>query len=121
MRTFLQHVNTQPKLDAITRFIEIAEGQTLKVTFEPPAERIDDPEKGTNPNNKRPFKKKVATNRVRPHEDLEKLFDRNGQFSRQVSLSNWVYPGIAGRYREEGSWDGPATAALLLMLAPTVC
>jgi CRISPR-associated protein Cas8a1/Csx13 len=122
MRTFLQHVNTQPKLDAVTRIIEIEENKTIAVMFEPPAMRVDDPERGINPKTKRPYKKKVGTDHVRPHEDMVKLFDRAGRFStKEVSLSNWVYPGIAGRYGDEGSWDGPATTAMLLMLAPTVC
>jgi CRISPR-associated protein Cas8a1/Csx13 len=122
MRTFLQHVNTQPKLDAVTRIIELDENKTVSVTFEPPAIRVDDNEREINPKTDRPYKKKIAAERVRPHEDMEKLFDRTGCFASQnVSLSNWVYPGIAGRYGEEESWNGPATMAMLLMLAPTVC
>jgi CRISPR-associated protein Cas8a1/Csx13 len=122
MRTFLQHVNTQPKLESVIRIVELSENKTVTVSFEPPAERVDDPERGINPKTKRLYKKKVGADRLRPHEDLEKLFDRKGLFStRVISLSNWVYPGVAGRYGDEGSWDGPATTALLLMLAPTVC
>lgn len=122
MRTFLQHVNTQPKLESITRIIELDENNSVSVAFEPPAIRIDDHEREINPKTKRLFKKKVSADRVRPHEDIEKLFDRRGCFTSQnVSLSNWVYPGIAGRYGSEKSWNGPATVALLLMLAPTVC
>lgn len=122
MRTFLQHVNTQPKLEAVTRVIEIEENKTVSISFEPPATRVDDPERGINPKTKRLYKKKVGTDHVRPHEDMEKLFERAGPFSaKEVSLSNWVYPGIAGRYGDEGSWDGQATIAMLLMLAPTVC
>lgn len=122
MRTFLQHVNTQPKLDSVTKVIKIDEGNRVTVNFEPPAARVDDPERGLNPKTKRLYKKKVATSRLRPHEDVASLFDRKGRFSsEEVALSNWVYPGIAGRYGDEGSWDGPATTALLLMLAPTVC
>jgi CRISPR-associated protein Cas8a1/Csx13 len=122
MRTFLQHVNTQPKLEAVTRVIELEENKTVMVTFEPPAMRVDDTERGINPKTKRLHKKKIAADCVRPHEDVAKLFDRSGQFStKDVSLSNWVYPGIAGRYAKEGSWDGPTPIALLLMLAPTVC
>jgi CRISPR-associated protein Cas8a1/Csx13 len=122
MRTFLQHPNTQPKMDTVTRVVELEENKTVTVSFEPPAVRVDDSERGINPKTKRPHKKKVATDRVRPHEDIGKLFDRAGNFSSQdVSLSNWVYPGIAGRYGDEGSWEGPASTALLLMLAPTVC
>jgi CRISPR-associated protein Cas8a1/Csx13 len=122
MRTFLQHVNTQPKLEAMTRVVELDEGRTLTVTFEAPAARVDDTEREINPKTKRLHKKKVAADRVRPHEDLDKLFDRAGTFStRDISLSNWVHPGIAGRYGYEKSWDGPAPIALLLMLAPTVC
>ena len=122
MRTFLQHVNTQPKLDTVTRVIELDENKTIAVNFEPPAMRVDDTEREINPKTKRLYKKKVASDRVRPHEDLEKLFEATGRFaSKDVSLSNWVYPGIAGRYGDEQSWKGPASVALLLMLAPTVC
>jgi CRISPR-associated protein Cas8a1/Csx13 len=122
MRTFLQHVNTQPKLDSVTRIIQLDEDKTVTVSFEPPAVRVDDHDRPINPKTKRLHKKKVAADRVRPHEDIGKLFDRAGHFSSQdVSLSNWIYPGIAGRYGEERSWDGQATTALLLMLAPTVC
>jgi CRISPR-associated protein Cas8a1/Csx13 len=122
MRTFLQHVNTQPKLDAVTRLVELDENKTITISFEPPAARVDDHDRGINPKTKRLHKKKVAADRVRPHEDLDKLFDRAGRFStKDVSLSNWLYPGIAQRFADEGSWIGPATIATLLMLAPTVC
>ena len=122
MRTFLQHVNTQPKLEAVTRIVQLDENKSVTVSFEPPAVRVEDHEREINPRTKRLHKKKVGANRVRPHEDLNKLFDHGGYFSTtEVSLSNWVYPGIAGRYGVEGSWDGPATSAFLLMLAPTVC
>ncbi|MBI4661755.1 MAG: type I-MYXAN CRISPR-associated Cas8a1/Cmx1 [Verrucomicrobia bacterium] len=124
MRTFLQHPNTQPKLEAVDRVIEVEEDKTIVVRFEPPAARVDDPKRGNNPKTKRLYKKKIAADCLKPHTDLEKkkFFDRAGCFStNDVSLSNWVYPGIAGRYGDEKSWDGPATIALLLMLAPTVC
>ncbi len=122
MRTFLQHVNTQPKLDIVTNIIELGENRTVSVAFEPPAVRVDDTEREINPKTKRPHKKKIAADRVRPHADVGTLFDRDGCFAtKRVSLSNWLYPGIAGRYGDEGSWTGPATMALLLMLAPTVC
>jgi CRISPR-associated protein Cas8a1/Csx13 len=122
MRTFFQHPNTQPKLATVTRVVELDENKTITVTFEPPAVRVDDSDRGINPKTKRLHKKKVTADRVRSHEDLDKLFDRAGRFStKDVSLSNWVYPGIAGRYGAEESWDGPASFALLLMLAPTVC
>lgn len=122
MRTFLQHVNTQPKLEAVTRIIELDENKTVTVTYEPPAERVDDPDRGINPKTKRPHKKKIGSDRLRPHEDLDKLFDRSGRLWRKpISLSNWVYPGIAGRYGTEQSWEGPPSIALLLFLAPTVC
>jgi CRISPR-associated protein Cas8a1/Csx13 len=122
MRTFLQHVNTQPKLESVTRLVQIDEDKTVAVSFEPPSVRVNDLDREKNPKTKRLYKKKIGSDRVRPHEDLEKLFDRAGKFAgKDISLSNWVYPGIAGRYANEGSWGGPATTALLLMLAPTVC
>jgi CRISPR-associated protein Cas8a1/Csx13 len=122
MRTFLQHPNTQPKLEAVTRVVQLDEDKTITVKVEAPAMRVDDPDRPINPKTKRLHKRKVGANHVRPHEDLGKLFDRAGNFSAEdVSLSNWVYPGIAGRYGDEGSWEGSATTALLLMLAPTVC
>jgi CRISPR-associated protein Cas8a1/Csx13 len=122
MRTFLQHPNAQPKLESVNRVVELDEDKTITVSFEPPAVRVNDQDRGINPKTNRLHKKKVAAERVRPHEDLDKLFDRAGCFStKEVSLSNWIYPGIAGRYGEERSWEGPAPIALLLMLAPTVC
>jgi len=122
MRTFLQHVNTQPKLDAVLDTIDLGDNKSISVSYEPPAVRVDDSEREINPKTNRLHKKKVAADRVRPHEDAKSLFGRDYNFSKKdVSLSNWLYPGIAGRYGNEESWCGPATVALLLMLSPTVC
>lgn len=122
MRTFLQHPNAQPKMEAVTRDVTIDDEKQLRFSFEPPAERVEDSERGINPKTKRLHLKKIPTSRVRPHEDLEKLFDSRGAFKkREVTLSNWVYPGIAGRYGEEKSWEGTPERTLLIMLAPTVC
>lgn len=122
MRTFLQHPNVQPKLDAVTRGVQIGEDKHVTVSFEPPAMRVDDLERPVNEKTKRPHKKKVASSCVKPHDDIEGLFTSRDQFKRPVvSLSNWLYPGIAGRYGEEKSWEGQAERAVLLMLAPTVC
>jgi CRISPR-associated protein Cas8a1/Csx13 len=122
MRTFLQHVNSQPKLDTVTKVIPLDEDRSVNVSFEPPATRVDDTDREMNPKTKRLHKKKVPADRVRPHEDLEKLFSKKGEFVRKdASLSNWLYPGIAGRYGGEQSWVGTPQSAVLLMLAPTVC
>src|SRR5262249_46376726 len=124
MRTFLQHPNVQPKMEAVTRVVQISEDKQLRVEFEPPAVRVDNPERGINPKTKRPYLKKVPANRVKPHDDFEILFDqRTGNWKNaNVKLSNWIYPGIAGRYvGVEGSWEGRAARALILLLAPTVC
>jgi CRISPR-associated protein Cas8a1/Csx13 len=122
MRSFLQHVNTQPKLESVTRAIQLDDEKRITVTFEPPATRVEDPDRPINEKTKRLHKKKVPSKRVRPHEDLDKLFDETGGFkSKLVQLSNWVYPGIAGRYGDERSWEGSSHRTLLLMLAPTIC
>jgi CRISPR-associated protein Cas8a1/Csx13 len=103
--------------------VDLAEDKQITVSYAPPAERVDDNDRGINPKTKRLYQKKVPTDRVYPVRQCEELFDgRQGRFkTKPVALSNWVYPGIAGRYKHEGSWEGPATTALLLMLAPTVC
>jgi CRISPR-associated protein Cas8a1/Csx13 len=123
MRTFFQQVNVQPKLDPINQLIPLGDNKTVPVRYQPPAIRIDDHEREINPNTKRLNKKKIAANRVRPpNEDLKQLFDSFGHFKpKEATLSNWLYPGIAGRYKCEKSWMGPATTAFLLMLGPTIC
>lgn len=122
MGTFLQHPNTQPKLETETQVVSVEEDKQLVFRFEPPAERVDDPSRPLNPKTKRLHKKKVATTLVRPVEEVSKLCDRKGALrSDDVTLSNWVYPGIAGRYGNEGSWEGPADRTLLVMLAPIAC
>jgi CRISPR-associated protein Cas8a1/Csx13 len=123
LSTFLQHVNVQPRLDFITRIVDLGEEKQITVSYAPPAERVNDEERGINPKTKRLYQKKVPTDRVYPVRQCEELFDgRQGRFkTKPVALSNWVYPGIAGRYKHEVSWEGPAPVALLLMFAPTVC
>jgi len=122
MRTFLQHPNVQPKLERVIRLIQLDEDRTVTVDFEPPAERVEDHDRPINEKTKRLHKKKSPSVRVRPHDDIEKLFDANGSFkARPVSLSNWIYPGIAGRYGDEGSWEGEPRRTLLLFFAPTIC
>lgn len=123
LSTFLQHVNVQPRLEFVTRIVDLSDDKQIAVSFAPPAERVDDEERGVNPKTNRLFQKKVPTDQVYPVRQCEELFDgRQGQFKKKpVALSNWVYPGIAGRYSHEASWEGPASFAFLLMLAPTVC
>ena len=66
MRTFLQHVNTQPKLDSVTRVVQLDETKRVTVSFEPPAERVEDHDRPINPKTNRLHKKKVGSDRVRP-------------------------------------------------------
>lgn len=123
MKTYFQHPNVQPALEAITRIVEIAEGQSIQVRYKVPAERIDDLEREINPKTRRPHKRSVPSCRVYPHRITEdELFDGRGAWAgKLVKLSNWIYPGIAGRYASEDSWVGSADRALLLMLTPTAC
>jgi CRISPR-associated protein Cas8a1/Csx13 len=125
MRTFLQHTNVQPKGAPTTRVVTLDDDKQIAVTYQPPVIRQPKPrvakdgEPGTQaakPRTSGPPKL------LKPHKDVDELFDRQGGFKAEtVELSNWVYPGIAGRFGGEGSWCGRADRALLLMLAPTVC
>ncbi len=120
--TFLQHPNTQPKLEREYHLVELREDREILVSFERPAERVDDVNGPLNPKTKRPHKKKVATSRLRPVEEAEKLTPKSGVFaSANVQLSNWVYPGISGRYGVEESWEACPELTLLVMLAPIAC
>ena len=122
MRTFLQHPNVQPKLERVSRLVQLDDDKKITVDFEPPAERVEDQDRPINEKTKRPHKKKISTTRVRPHDDIEKLFESDGSFkSKLVELSNWIYPGIAGRYGGECSWEGLAYRTLLLFFAPSIC
>jgi CRISPR-associated protein Cas8a1/Csx13 len=125
MRTFLQHTNVQPKGEPITRLVQLDENREILVSYQPPVIRVakERPKKGradaTATGKPKP---KGPPKLLKPWKDLDDLFDRDGGFSSsEVELSNWVYPGIAGRYGEEGAWVGPPNRAVLLMLGPTVC
>lgn len=123
MKTYFQNPNVQPALEATECVVEIEEGKTIRVRYKVPGERVDDHERGINPKTKRLHKRTVASTRVYPHRVTEdELFDASGAWAtKPVELSNWVYPGIAGRFAGEKSWVGPAKWALLLMLTPTAC
>ena len=123
MKTYFQNPNVQPALEATIRVVEIEEGKTIQVRYKVPGERVDDTERGINPKTKRLHKRTVASQRVYPHRITEdELFDAGGAWkTKLVELSNWIYPGCAGRYGSEKSWFGQADRALLLMLTPTAC
>ena len=116
MRTFLQHTNVQPKGEPVTKIIKLDDDKEVSVSYQPPIVRPPKAKDGAKVSEIEP--KKL----LKPWRDVEELFDRNGAFRKAaVELSNWVHPGIAGRYGSEGSWLGMPEAPVLLMLAPTVC
>ncbi|MEZ6132514.1 MAG: type I-MYXAN CRISPR-associated Cas8a1/Cmx1 [Planctomycetaceae bacterium] len=120
--TFLQHINVQPKLSREFHIVELDVGKSLRFSFERPARRVDDLDQPLNPKTKRPFKKKVESFTVRPVNEVSKLLTGRGELqSGTVELSSWVFPGIAPRYDLEQAWEGPATTAVLNMLAPIAC
>jgi CRISPR-associated protein Cas8a1/Csx13 len=122
MKTYFQHPNVQPALEAITRVVEIEEGRSIQVRYKVPGERVEAPELGVNKKGQ-PQTRTVPTCRLKPHRDMdEKLFDKNGNWiATPVTISNWIYPGIAPRFtKTEDAWVGAADRALLLMLTPTV-
>jgi CRISPR-associated protein Cas8a1/Csx13 len=103
LRTFLQHNRVQPRAkakDATTLVEQIEEGKQIQVRF-----LAIDPER----------------HGIKPIKDLKLLF-HDGRFSAApISLSGWVLPGIAPRFATELAWIGPASRAILLMLAPIAC
>lgn len=117
MRTFLQHTNVQPKGEPITRIVQLDENREVAVSYQPPIIRPPKVKEGGPPP-----KEGGPKELLKPWKDLGDLFDRWEAFRKEtVELSNWVYPGIAGRYASEGAWEGLPERAILLMLAPTVC
>ncbi len=122
MRTYFQHPNVQPALEAVTRVVEVEEGRTIQVRYKVPGERVEAPELGLNKRNK-PKTRTVPTQILKPHHDTdEKLFDSSDSWrNTPVELSNWIYPGCASRFGNEKSWFGAANRAFLLMLTPTAC
>jgi CRISPR-associated protein Cas8a1/Csx13 len=117
MRTFLQHTNVQPKGESVTRIINLDEGREVSISYQPPIIRTP---KAT----RRSAVRKAQTPKrlLKPWKDLEELFDRKGACRIDpIQLSNWVYPGIAGRFGSESAWVGMPERAILLMLAPTIC
>jgi CRISPR-associated protein Cas8a1/Csx13 len=103
LRTFLQHNRVQPRAkskDATTLLEQIEKDKQIRVRFL----AIDKERHG-----------------IKPLKDLKLLF-HNGNFSdAPISLSGWVLPGIAPRFATEQAWIGPASRAILLMLAPIAC
>ena len=117
MRTFLQHTNVQPKGEPVTKIVQLDESREVSVSYQPPIIRQPKAEKSA-------AKPAAAAQKklLKPAKDIADLFDRKGAFrAAAVELSNWVHPGIAGRYASEKAWIGMPDKALLLMLAPTVC
>jgi len=122
MKTYFQNPNVQPALERVTKVITIEEDRTIQVSYKVPGERVPAPELGLNKRNQ-PKTKTVPTQKTKPHIDSsDELFATDGSWkTNPVELSNWVYPGCAGRYANEKSWFGRADLGLFLMLAPTVC
>jgi CRISPR-associated protein Cas8a1/Csx13 len=123
MKTYFQNPNVQPALERVTKVVTIEEGRMIQVSYKVPGERVPAPELGLNKRNK-PKNKTIPTQTTKPHIDSsEALFvKKDGSWeTKPVELSNWVYPGCAGRYGGEKSWYGPADLGLILMLTPTVC
>ncbi|HEY7425608.1 MAG TPA: type I-MYXAN CRISPR-associated Cas8a1/Cmx1 [Gemmataceae bacterium] len=117
MRTFLQHTNVQPKGEPVMQNIQLDENREVSISYQPPIIRPPKA-KGSDEAPKANVSKKL----LKPWKDIDELFDRKGAFRNDlVRLSNWVYPGIAGRYGGESAWEGAPERALLLMLTPTVC
>jgi CRISPR-associated protein Cas8a1/Csx13 len=123
MRTYFQNPNVQPALEPTTRLVQVDEEKQLLYSFKVLAERVEDTGREINPKTKKLHKKAVPTTCLRPHQNVdEELFDKKGEWvPGLVHLSNWIYPGIAGRYSGEPSWVGQADRALLLMLTPIIC
>jgi len=99
-RTFLQHPRVQPKGDLIKRIERLDEDREIEIAYQP-----------------------LDSQQLKPLVDLSRsFFTRQGTFSDEsISLSNWVFPGIAGRFGGEPSWNGGPALGLLLMLAPAAC
>jgi CRISPR-associated protein Cas8a1/Csx13 len=117
MRTFLQHTNVQPKGEPVQKIVQLEDNREISVSYQPPIIRPPKVKEGAAPTPVAEPKKLL-----KPAKDVGELFDRKGAFRTEVvELSNWVYPGIAGRYGGEGAWKGMPERAVLLMLAPTVC
>jgi len=101
MRTFLQHPRVQPKGDLAQHVVQLDEDCHVAFAFQP-----------------------VEPSRLKPITDLERsrFFTKEGAPSdEEVSLSGWVFPGIAPRYGREVAWKGPPSMGMLLMLAPITC
>jgi CRISPR-associated protein Cas8a1/Csx13 len=117
MRTFFQHTNVQPKGQPIEKIVKIDEEREISVSYQPPIIRPPKTKEGA-------ARSTVADPKklLKPAKDVAELFDRKGVLrTATVELSNWVYPGIAGRYADEGAWVGMPDRAFILMLAPAVC
>jgi CRISPR-associated protein Cas8a1/Csx13 len=118
MRTFLQHTNVQPKGEPVTRIITLDENREIEVRYQPPIIRPPKNRKDKDNDDSEPIKL------LRPWSDVEDLFTSAGEFRLRAGLSSWAFPGIGGRYgleKKGKAWNGSPSAAILLMLTPTVC
>jgi CRISPR-associated protein Cas8a1/Csx13 len=100
LSTFLQHPRVQPKGELVTKVFDIDEGKQVELRYQ-----------------------SMEGQKLKPLSDLPDFFDRKGMLVRgEVSLSSWVVPGCAPRFRTEPhAWAGPASIGLLSMLAPIAC
>ena len=100
-RTFLQHPRVQPKGQLVKQVVQLDEDRHASYAYQP-----------------------LDGGKLKPIADLKRagFFTKDHQLSQEeVSLSGWVFPGIAPRYGKEGAWNGPASLGVLLMLAPIAC
>jgi len=99
--TFLQHNKVQPRSKAVTDVVlKVDEDRSLRFTY-----KCLNLDRG-----------------LKPIQDFEERFFSGDELkTAPVSLSSWVSPGSAGRYKKERAWTGPAEIAFLLLFAPIAC
>jgi len=99
--TFFQHNRVQPRSKDVTRTVlPVDENLSVRYTY-----------------------KRLKSDRdLKPIQDFtERFFSGKELKTTPVSLSSWVFPGSAGRYKTEKAWTGPVEIAFLLLFAPVAC
>lgn len=103
--TFLQSSRVQPRIGSEQRMVALDEDRMIRLQF------------------------LALPSALKPHQDVQGMFQRNGEFKETVEFSTWIARGFSARYPSDGFgagwkdkvWRGRPEQALLLMLAPTVC